>query len=333
MRALLPLLALLPACAVTPAPPLTALPGPGQSIYVDLPGRGDDGASLRLHALAAGPEDGEVVLLLHGFPDFAWSWREVLPQLATDHRVYALDLRGYGLSDAPAAGYDLFTVADDVEAFVDVVAPGRPVHLVGHDWGAAVGWITTTDSPDRWLTFTAMDMPHGKAWMEVYNRSADQQRRSSYIGRLIGPDGRAWIGDLDVAARADVYRVNLMRPAGFTDADAAQYHRAFGSRERMRAPIAYFKELVHKRGWMAREMKSAPPVGVPTLVLWGELDRYLRPEMAALSCAFVAASCEAEVWSDLGHWLHWDAPERVVARWRTFAATGDPGGQTAAQAQ
>jgi|GEM_PF-1136393 len=332
MRALFPVLSVLTACAVTPAPPLTSLPGPAQSIFVDLVGRGDDGAPLRLHALADGPEDGDVVILLHGFPDFAWSWREVLPPLATDHRVYALDLRGYGLSAAPERGYDLFTVAADVEAFVDAVAPGRAVHLVGHDWGAAVGWITAAASPGRWRTFTAMDMPHGKAWMEVYNRSADQQRRSSYIGRLIGPDGRAWLGDLPVDARAAVYRVNLMRPAGFTDADAEHYHRAFGSRERMRAPIAYFEELVRKRGSMARSMTSAPPVGVPTLVLWGELDKYLRPEMAALSCEHVAAACEAEVWADLGHWLHWDAPDRVVARWRAFVATVQPGGPLAARA-
>jgi epoxide hydrolase 4 len=313
-------LLLLAGCATTPAPLLTPLNGPWDDGWATLSGRGDDGADLRLHYLAAGPEDGDVVVLLHGFPDFAHSWREVIPLLATDHRVYALDLRGYGLSDAPQTGYDLFNVAGDVEEFVQQVAGSTPVHLIGHDWGAAVGWISSTDHPDRWETFTAIDIPHGKTWVEYYKRTPAQQRASSYIGRLIGPDGAQWLGGMDEEERAGIYHANLVRTAGFTDADATAYHAAFGSPDRMKAPIRYFLDLVHNRGKLSRLMKDAPQVQVRTLVLWGELDMYVLAPMAELSCEHVV-DCTAEVWPELGHWLHWEDPERVVTRWRRFVAS------------
>lgn len=326
MRALLSCLPLLAACAHAPAPPPSPIPGPWDDAWVALPGRGDDGGPLTLHALVAGPLDGDLVVLLHGFPDFAWSWREVLPLLSVDHRVHAVDLRGYGLSDAPRRGYDLFTVAGDIDAYVDAVlaaegrAPGGTVHLIGHDWGAAVGWVGTSTSPGRWTTFTAIDIPHGRTFLEHYRDSAAQRRASSYIGRLVGPDGARWIGGRDVSDLASIYRANLVRAGGFTDEDALRYHAAFGSPARMKPPIRYFLELVNHRARLARTMRQAPPIEVPTLVLWGELDMYVLAPMAAMSCEHVVAACTAEVWPGLGHWLHWDDPEQVVARWRGFVA-------------
>ncbi len=338
MRAL-PLLALvlLSACAHAPSVDPSPIAGPWDDAWVELPGRGDDGGPLRLHALVAGPLDGDLVVLLHGFPDFAYSWREVLPLLATDHRVHAVDLRGYGSSDAPQGGYDLFTVAGDIDAYVAAVlqAEGRPadapVHLVGHDWGAAVGWVGVSANPERWTSFTAIDIPHGRTWIDYYTTTPAQRRASSYIGRLLGPGGARWIGAMDVDERAGIYRANLVRPEGFTEQDAARYHDAFGSPERLKPPIRYFQDIVFRRAALARVMRDAPAVQVPTLVLWGELDMYVLAPMAELSCEHVAAPCTAEVWPDVGHWLHWEDPAGVAARWRAFAA--DPQGTPATAAR
>ena len=106
------------ACAHAPPTPAEATwPGPWENLWIDVPDR-VDGAPLRMHYLAAGPVDAPRVVLLHGFPDLGWGWRDVLPQLAEDHRVLAPDLRGYGGTDRPEEGYDVGTLAADIAGFL-----------------------------------------------------------------------------------------------------------------------------------------------------------------------------------------------------------------------
>src|SRR5215207_1774147 len=90
---------------------------------------------IRLHAVAAG--DGQLMLFLHGFPEFWRAWHRQLPEFARDHRVVALDLCGYNVSEKPegVASYDLGTITDDIRHLVSALSPDRPAILVGHDWG------------------------------------------------------------------------------------------------------------------------------------------------------------------------------------------------------
>jgi len=102
-----------------------------------------------MQALEAGPSTGPLVLLLHGFPELSESWREVLPVLgAAGFHAVAPDLRGYGGTDRPASGYDMDTLARDIQQLAHHLQPGRPAHLVGHDWGGAIAYHVAAHHPD-----------------------------------------------------------------------------------------------------------------------------------------------------------------------------------------
>ena len=118
--------------------------------YVDLPG-------LRMHVAEAGA--GEPVLLLHGFPQHWWEWRHVIPGLAEHHRVICPDLRGAGWTGAPSAGYTRDQLLGDVVALMDALGLDR-VRVIGHDWGALLGFQLCLTQPDRVRAFVAMAVPH-----------------------------------------------------------------------------------------------------------------------------------------------------------------------------
>jgi pimeloyl-ACP methyl ester carboxylesterase len=119
--------------------------------------------------------NGEAVLLLHGAPDSAALWRHVAPQLASaGYRTVALDQRGFGESDAPhgVRSYAMNHLVGDALALMDTLGIEK-AHLVGHDWGAAVGWVLAGRSPERFHTFTALSLGHSRAF-ELYGaRAAD----------------------------------------------------------------------------------------------------------------------------------------------------------------
>ncbi len=131
----------------------TAKLDPAESALGNIPGRWENafievegaGGKLRMHYVAAGRKDAPRLILLHGFPDFAYTWRELVPMLSGDYRVLAPDLRGYAATGKPKKGYDLDSAAADVLAFADATAAadgapdGVATHLLGHDWGSLIG--------------------------------------------------------------------------------------------------------------------------------------------------------------------------------------------------
>ena len=300
----------------------------------ELPGRWDNGfvelttagGPLRMHYLAAGPKDAPRVILLHGFPDFSYGWREIVPALATDFRVLAPDLRGYAATDKPEAGYDLDSLTADVLAFADATAQldgaaaDVPTHLIGHDWGAAIGWGTMLTAPTRFTSYTALSVPHPRAFDEFLANNEEQRKKSKYMKRLTSPLAPGVFAGLSDKKRVGVYTDNLTRKAAFGDAELRLYRAAFDSRQETRGPLRYYKEKFRRAEANARFVAAAPKIAVPVLVLWGKDDKFLMSEMAQESCRFVEdGKCEVQLFDAAGHWPHWDDPTGVVARWRQFA--------------
>src|SRR5688572_3419401 len=95
---------------------------------------------INLHVVAAGPEDAQPIVFLHGFPEGWMSWRKVMDRLSDRYRVVAPDLRGYGGTDKPEDGYDMHTLSDDIREMIEMMSL-KNVVLVGHDWGGAVSWM------------------------------------------------------------------------------------------------------------------------------------------------------------------------------------------------
>ncbi len=136
-----------------------------------------------------GPRDGRVVLLLHGFPQTSWSWRHVVPGLASaGRRVLALDQRGYspGASPDAVADYTGEHLVADVVGVLDALGLDA-VDLVGHDWGAAVAWQVAGLHPERVTTLTALSVPHPGAFREALAADADQRARSAYMRDFARP--------------------------------------------------------------------------------------------------------------------------------------------------
>lgn len=316
-----------PACAgsrreVEPPLDLAQTPGSWEHSLVSVP---TASGPLQLHYLAAGPKDAPRVILLHGFPDFSYTWREVVPMLARDYRVLAPDLRGYAASDKPTTGYDVDTLADDIVGFLDATAavdgaaPDTPTHLVGHDWGAAVGWWTVIRAPSRLTSFTAIDVPHPVAFADFLEVSAEQRKKSRYMKRLTSPLAPRVLAGMSDAKRLKVYREPLTRKEAFGDAELAWYRAAFDTTAETRPPLAYYQARFERAAANEAAARKAPRIAIPVLVVWGGKDEYLMSEMAAKSCEHVEV-CRVQILDDAGHWPHWDDPTGVVERWRSFQA-------------
>ncbi len=309
---------------VGPAP--AAVPGPWTHEFVELAGWGDDGP-LRMHYLAAGPKDAPRVVLLHGFPDMAYGWRDVIPLLADDHRVLAPDLRGYGATDRPEGGYGVRELADDIVSFIAATngSDGLPadtrVHLVTHDWGSATGWFVAMQHPEALLSFTATSVPHPAAWVRFLKEDDAQRKRATYQKQLSQPGVAGFLGSLTRRQVGKLYRSDLVDPAVFTEEHLAVYRAAMQGAEGWRAPLRYYQRAQADQAETAAFLSTAPPVSVPVLLMWGEQDGYLYSRQAPMTCEYVTPGpCEVEVFDDAGHFVQWDVPARYVARWREFTA-------------
>ncbi|MCW2967164.1 MAG: alpha/beta hydrolase fold protein [Solirubrobacteraceae bacterium] len=117
-----------------------------------------DAGGLRTHVALAGPEDAPPLLLVHGWPQHWWAWREVIPELARSHRVICPDLRGHGWTDAPSSGYDKEQLATDLLALLDALAIEK-VTWAGHDWGAFAGALAALRAPERFDRLVMMAIP------------------------------------------------------------------------------------------------------------------------------------------------------------------------------
>jgi pimeloyl-ACP methyl ester carboxylesterase len=242
--------------------------------------------------------DGDPVLLLHGWPDSARLWRHQVPVLAASgYRVITPDLRGFARSEQPAEvrSYGLRNVVGDVGALLDQLGTGA-AHVVGHDWGAAVAWLTAILQPDRVRTLTAISVPHPLAALTVrQHEMAWYQLFFQFYGvaeATIQHDDWAWLrmftrgaGDVDQAI------ADLSRPGALT------------------ASLNWYRANLAPR--MPGPAPEWPPVAAPTLAIWSDGDHYLDGERVKKSAAFVQGPWRYEEILGASHWVPLDAPERL----------------------
>jgi pimeloyl-ACP methyl ester carboxylesterase len=260
-----------------------------------------------------GPADGPLVLLLHGFPEFWWSWRHQLVALgeAGFHAV-APDLRGYGGTDKPPRGYDAYTLANDVAGLVRALGH-HDGWLVGHDWGGSIAWATATLKPDVVNRLAILGMPHLLRLGEAMRSDWTQARMSSYIGFFQTPkvpEKRLISGDLVSEL--------LHRWGGPGYPDDETLGRC---EEAMRIPAAAHCALEYYRWSFRSRIRPsgrrylrllAEGVHVPVLQLHGALDGCIRPETVHGSDAYAHRGYELQVLEGVGHFLHQEAPELVT---------------------
>ena len=252
------------------------------------------GDGLVLDAVSTGPADGEVVLLLHGFPQTSWSWRYVWPALAdAGFRVVAPDQRGYS-PDARPVGvehYRMPHLVGDALAVLDAVDAER-AHVVGHDWGAAVAWQLAGRHPERLRTLTTVSVPHPVAFVEALRSDADQRARSRYM--------KDW---QDPGAEQTLLGGGFGQLFGMPSVDAEHYLA------RMREPGALTAALSWYRAQSLADLDGLGPITTPTLHVWSDEDAALGPVAAHATAAHVDGPYRFEVLSGVSHWVPEQAAE------------------------
>ncbi|HEV2760581.1 MAG TPA: alpha/beta hydrolase [Acidimicrobiales bacterium] len=249
-------------------------------------------------ALVDGPVDGEVVLLLHGFPQSAAIW---LPQIdalaAAGYRAVAFDQRGYSPGARPDAVEEYrigHLVADALE-----VGGARPFHVVGHDWGAVVGWHLAAKHPERIRTLAALSVPHPLAFATaLVSPTSDQRAQSSYIAFFRQTDVAEEVllaGGLAAALRATAY-----------PGDVDERVRAMSEPGALTAALNWYRALDLDL------LRGVGSVVVPTLYVWSTGDLALAREGAEATARHVAGPYRFEVLTGVSHWIPEEVPDTLT---------------------
>lgn len=251
----------------------------------------------------SGPVDGDPVVLLHGFPERATSWRHVEPLLhAAGLRTYALDQRGYSPGARPEGRrhYRTELLAADVEALARTV--GRPVHLVGHDWGAIVAWTVAGLHPDLVRTLTAVSVPHPAAFRRSM-LSSPQLLRSWYIGLFQVPR----LPELLLGVSGGRFLERSLIATGMSQEDVERVDREVVQTGALPHALGYYRALpLSDRSVLGRTVR------VPTTLVWSTGDTALDRRGAELTGDHVEAPYELVVLDGVSHWIPTQAPEALA---------------------
>ena len=263
--------------------------------------------TIELHAVAAGPPDGRLVVLLHGFPEFWYGWRrQIAPLAAAGLRVLVPDQRGYNLSDKPGgvAAYALDTLADDVLGLADALGRGR-FAVVGHDWGGVVAWHLAARNPERVERAAVLNGPHPATVRAFMRAHPSQALRSWYAGFFQAPLLPEWtLGAADFAwLRASLDRTS--RPGAFSDEDLRRYRAAWARPGALTAMLNWYRALPGFAG-----PSPSGRIRVPVRVVWGDRDPFLDRGLVEAGLALCARG-EAFHLPEATHWVQHEEPERV----------------------
>jgi pimeloyl-ACP methyl ester carboxylesterase len=271
-----------------------------------------------------GPEGGVPIIFLHGFPNSRFSWHDSLKAAAAaGYRGYAPDQRGYSKDARPdgVATYHVDEIVKDVGAIADAVGAEK-FHLIGHDWGGQIAWLSAIAMPERLLSLSVLSRPHPAAFAKAIKQDEAQANRSRHhkafqdptmADRLLEDDAKAIYNTLVYENAAGLFGKTGAGPftRRMSDQKAGEHLSVIGDRDALDAALNWYRAAFSGQSTLARE--DAPKITVPTLYIWGNED---------MSVGRIAANCtEAEIASDytfvelngVGHFSAEECPEEVNA--------------------
>ncbi|MBA2321238.1 MAG: alpha/beta hydrolase [Deltaproteobacteria bacterium] len=275
-----------------------------------------DVGEVRLHVVEAGPADGPLVVLLHGFPESWYCWRNQIPALAAaGYRVVAPDQRGYAESDKPqgVAAYRIERLVADVVGLIRSYGRER-AHVVGHDWGAIVAWMLANDHPEILGKLVICNVAHPKRMIDGILFRPEQRMKSWYVGMFQLPVlPERMVRKDDFRGLRSMFRKDPVRAGAYTAEDIEHTIAALKHEGALTGAInwyrAAFRQTFHTRSRLRR-------IETPTLVLWGDRDRYISKALAEPPEGKVPNA--RTVHFDASHWLPSDAPDAVNAEILAF---------------
>lgn len=264
---------------------------------------------IRLHYVTQG--QGELVVLLHGFAEFWYSWRYQIPTLARHFKVVVPDLRGYNDSDKPASGYDLDTLSADIRGLISSLGYVK-AHIVGHDWGGMIAWRLAQKFPQVLNRLAILNAPHPyRFWQELLG-NLDQVRRSWYVFAFQIPGLPEWLIQQNLKDFVkNFFRELAVRKGAFTAEDTQVYEAALQKPGVISAAINYYRSSLSPQNWLHHWGRSPEPVTVPTLILWSEEDALLSQKLTEGMDRLINAPFQLKFVPHCGHWMQQEVPQTV----------------------
>jgi epoxide hydrolase 4 len=281
-------------------------------------------SGLNMRVARCGPTTAPLIVMLHGFPECWYSWRHQMRAFSDSFDCVAVEMRGYGETDAPRgrSNYTLDKLVGDVAELIE--ARGRKQAIViGHDWGGGVAWATAMMRPDVVERLVVMNCPHLKRFSEELRRNPRQMLKSWYMLFFQIPAlPEALLRSKNYAILDRSMRENAAQKDAFSAADLAYFHDAFRNPYSITAAINYYRANV-RSGFMARAGENNwidRKIAAPTLVIWGEQDFALGKELTYNMEPLFAGPFELKYIPDAGHWVQQERPEQVNEYLRPFLA-------------
>jgi len=264
---------------------------------------------VRLHYVTQG--QGKLVILLHGFPEFWYSWRHQIPELAKHFRVVAPDLRGYNDSDKPVgvSRYRVDVLTADVMGLIRAFGEENAI-VVGHDWGGGVAWAFAAEYPQATERLIVMNCPHPGLFQKHLRSNWRQLRRSWYMFWFQVP----WLPELAIRCSArrfveQAFRGWAIRKSAFSDEDLRHYVEAIQKPRMLTAAINYYRAAF--REVVQRGERTFAQISCPTLLIWGEEDAALGKELTYGMETYFTARFEIRYIPRCSHWVQQEQPELV----------------------
>ncbi len=270
---------------------------------------------INLHLVESGPADGELVILLHGFPEFWYGWRNQIDGLAEmGFHVVVPDQRGYNLSDKPAAvaDYRVDHLAADVIGLMDAFGQEQAC-VAGHDWGAAVAWETALEQPGRVKKLAILNVPHPDVMRRFLTTSPRQFFMSWYIFFFQIP----WLPEWVLGKHGCANLIRMLRSSGrsgtFNKEDLQNYVNAWQQPGALTAMVNWYRAAFQMGGLtpLSKGIPRSRQVFPPTLIIWGKQDIALSSAMAESSLKFCAQG-RLVFYEDASHWVQHDKARAVT---------------------
>ena len=264
---------------------------------------------IKLHCKVAG--DGPLMILLHGFPEFWYSWRKQIPALSQHYKVVVPDMRGFNDSDKPEGikSYSMQTLVDDVRGLITAFGEEKAI-IVGHDWGGAVSWVLASYFPEAVDKLITLNIPvPAEMKKQIYGGNFKQIRKSWYILFFQIPWLPEWLMKRNLRNTFErTFKGWSFNPHAFTDADIDQYVAAYQKPGVLNATINYYRASI--RYAQRTDSKKAVKIEKPVLMIWGENDRALGKELT-YNTGNYCSDLDIKYIPNCSHWVQHEQPELV----------------------
>jgi pimeloyl-ACP methyl ester carboxylesterase len=274
---------------------------------------------IHLHYVTQG--EGPLLILLHDFLEFWYSWRHQITPFSRYFKVVVPDLRGYNDSDKPSTGYDLETLSQDVRGLIEALGYGQ-AYMMGHGWGGTIAWHLAQKVPQSLNALILLASPHPRSVAEdlVANWTQWQQKTWFFLASQV-PEATEWVLSQNLPELVKtLFQNQAVRKGAFSREDTQIYQAALAKPGVLAASLNYYRQFCSPQSLWRIFSRPLQPIQLPTLVLWGEEDTVFSPRLAQNLDQWVKGSVHNVIIPHCGHWLQQEAPQTVNREVMNFLA-------------